>query len=413
MGRREAAEFLVNKSIEFGEPVTCVTRTIATWEDGTTACPRPVYQRLLHRITGRTITELGFTLPPQRPARSRTGAQPPEGETDMRRRSVLAGVGAALITAIAKDTPGASPALGGNHLQAVLEVERSLYEQDREHGSAELGRQAQAALKTAHTWLQQGRYSEAMGSRLHSATGMLSVAAGWLALDSGRTADARSLYTEALTSARQADDPGLEAHAWACMSLLAHATGRPREAVSTAQVAQHAAAQLGSPRWLSLLAMREARGWALQGDRTLTEEALVRAYNLYSKGPSDADPDWLGFYVPAEIAGLESLCRADLGQLERAASGAETAVMLFGDDSHARNRALYTADIALHHARKPQPDLDAAADAARRTLAYLPDVRSERLLRSLRDIAGTLQAHDRTRPVTDYLTAYRAAVPAA
>ncbi|MFE5709674.1 hypothetical protein ACFQ7J_02435 [Streptomyces sp. NPDC056501] len=158
--------------------------------------------------------------------------------------------------------------------------------------------------------------------------------------------------------------------------------------------------------------MREARGWALQGERALTERAIVHAHNLYAKGPSDADPDWLAFYVPGELAGLESLCRADLGQHGRAAGGAEQAVMLFAD-GHLRNRALYTADIALHHARKPDPDLDTAAEAAHRTLAYLPEIRSERLLRSLRDIVGTLQPHHRTRAVAEYLDTYRAAVPAA
>ncbi|MFB7452968.1 hypothetical protein [Streptomyces sp. NPDC056194] len=139
---------------------------------------------------------------------------------------------------------------------------------------------------------------------------------------------------------------------------------------------------------------------------------MVHAHNLYAKGPRDADPDWLAFYVPAELAGLESLCRADLGQHARAAGGAEQAVMLFAD-GHPRNRALYTADIALHHARTSAPDLDAAADAAHRALAYLPDVRSERLLRALRDIAGTLQPHHRTASVADYLDAHRATVPAA
>ncbi|MDH6575119.1 hypothetical protein [Kitasatospora sp. MAP5-34] len=412
MGRREAAEFLVKKSIEFGEPIELGPRTIVTWEDGTTACPRPKHQRLLYRVTGRTITQLGFTPRAPRATRSQTAGQMTEGEDDMRRRSLLLGAGAALLTAVAQDTPSASPPLGDDHLQAVLNAERGLYAQDREHGSAELGRQATTALHTAHTWLRQGRYSEDMGRHLHSATGALSVAAGWLALDSGRTHDARSLYTEALASARQADDPGLEAHAFACLSQLAHATGRPREAVGTAQVAQRAAAHLGSARWSSLLAMREARGWALQGDRALTEGAVVRAHTLYAKGPSDADPDWLEFYVPAELAGLESLCRADLGQHERACAGAEQAVMLFGDD-HTRNRSLYTADIALHHARKPNPDLDAATDAARQTLAYLPDVRSERLIRSLRDVAGALKAHDQVRDVADFLDAYRAAVPAA
>lgn len=157
--------------------------------------------------------------------------------------------------------------------------------------------------------------------------------------------------------------------------------------------------------------MREARGWALQGDRTLAEHALVRAYELYAKGPQDADPQWLAFFVPAELSGLESLCRADLGQHDRAAAGAEQAVMLFAD-GHPRNRSLYTADIALHHARRARPDLDAATDAAHRTLAYLPDVRSERLIRSLRDVAGALQAHRQVQCVADYFDAYRADVPA-
>ncbi|MGG8410498.1 N-acetyltransferase family protein [Streptomyces sp. 12297] len=366
MGRREAAEFLVKKSIEHGDPVHCVTRTIATWEDGTTACPSPAYRRLLHKLTGRTVTQLGFTLPTPRTARTT------ENEDDMRRRTMLLGTSAALLTATAPSTiTGSGPALGAEHLQQLHDAELTLYAHDRNHGSAELGRQAAAALDTAHTWLRHGRYSEHLGRRLHCATGNLSVAAGWLALDAGRPHDARSLYTEALANARHADDPGLEAHAFACLSLLAHATGRPREAVTTAQVAQRAAAPLGSPRWQSLLAMREARGWALQGDRTLTEQALIRVHNLYAQGPRDNDPDWLTFYVPAELAGLESLCRADLGQYERASAGAEQAVMLFGD-GHLRNRALYTADIALHHARKKNPDLDAATEAAHRTSPTSP-----------------------------------------
>ncbi|MGW2825770.1 hypothetical protein ACWC24_32905 [Streptomyces sp. NPDC001443] len=406
MSRREAAEFLVKKSIEYGEPVHCVTRTIATWEDGTTACPSLPYQRLLHKVTGRTVAQLGFTAPTPR-----TAGRTTESDVDMRRRTMLVGTGAALLTA-ARPAHGNGPALGGDHIQQLHDAEHTLYAQDRNHGSAELGRKAAVALNTAYVWIRQRRYSEPMGRRLHTATGNLSVAAGWLALDSGRPHDAQSFYTEALASARQADDPGLEAHAFACLSLLAHSTGRPREAVTTAQVAQRLVAPLGSPRWLSLLAMREARGWALHGDCALTEQAIVHAHNLYAKGPSDADPEWLAFYVPAELAGLESLCRADLGQHERASAGAEQAVMLFAD-GHLRNRALYTADIALHHARKPSPDLDAAADAAHRTLAYLPDVRSERLLRALRDIAGTLQPHNRTRDVADYLDTYRAAVPAA
>ncbi|MFD5438266.1 GNAT family N-acetyltransferase [Kitasatospora sp. NPDC127067] len=356
MGRREAAEFLVGKSIEFGEPVLLVTRTIATWEDGDSTWPRAKYRRLLHKVTGKTATELGFIEPRQRGKKTRPEplVQTEGGDEDMRRRSILLGAGAALLACAVPQTANAGTALGRDHVQALRDAEQTLYTQDHDHGSADLGQQATTALHTAHTWLDQGRYGEDLGRQLHTATGMLSVAAGWLALDAGRTADARSLYTEALASSRQGDDPGLEAHAFACLSLLAHATGRPREAVGNAQAAQRAATGLGSPRWMALLAMREARGWALQGDRTLTEAALVRAFDLYAKGPRDTDPDWLGFFVPGELAGLESLCRADLRQYDRAVAGAEQAVMLFAA-GHARNRSLYTADIALHRARQARP----------------------------------------------------------
>ncbi|MER5866655.1 hypothetical protein [Kitasatospora sp. NPDC002040] len=415
MSRTEAAEFLVAEGAKCGMTVYLVARTIATWEDGMTSWPQARYRRLLHRVTDRTVEELGFTPPARRvgvAAEPAAGRQVGQGGEVVPRRSILLGAGAAVLTTAVPAADHLRPALGQDHLRALLEIEQQLYAQDRDHGSADLGQQATNALHTAYSWLAEGRYGAGLGRELHTATGMLSVAAGWLALDAGRPADARSLYTEALANARQADDPGLEAHAFACLSLLAHATGRPREAVTTAQVAQRAASGLGSPRWLALLAMREARGWALQGDRTLAEQALVRAYELYARGPQDADPQWLAFFVPAELSGLESLCRADLGQHDRAVAGAEQAVMLFGS-GHPRNRALYTADVALHHTRQARPDLDAATDAAHRALVHLPDVRSERLIRSLRDIAGALQSHGEVRCVSAYLDSYRAAVRAA
>jgi hypothetical protein len=51
-------------------------------------------------------------------------------------------------------------------------------------------------------------FTERTGRRLRSATGHLTIAAGWLSYDSGRPADARSLYNDALAAARIAHDPG-------------------------------------------------------------------------------------------------------------------------------------------------------------------------------------------------------------
>jgi len=415
MSRPEFATFVNQRAAQMGERgVGCIARTVANWEDGQTEYPRPVYRRVLTALTGRSMEQLGFKAP------SRTvGAAPIVGtgdhgdgqEDQVQRRTVLLGASAATLGIALPDldsSPSRRGRLGVRHIKLVATTTTAFYAHDSDHGSAALRRDAAAALATAYSWLRHGSFTATTERQLQSATGHLAVAAGWLCLDSGLHSDARSLYTEALAAARMAADPGLEAHAFACMSLLSHSSGRPREAVSTAQVAQSIATPLGSPRWLSLLSMREARGWALQGERALTDKAVVHAHNLYAKGPTAADPDWLEFYSPAELTGLESLCRADLGQHDRAAAGAQSAVLL-SDEHHTRNRALYSADLAMHQVVRGHPDPEAAADAATRALAYLPEVRSTRLTRALDDIAAALQRHRALPAVRDWFDAYEAA----
>jgi hypothetical protein len=406
MSRPEFADAILDAGRAMGENVGCTTRLIAAWEDGTVACPRPPYRRILTKMTGRSMAELGFNIAPSAPPR-----RPPAEDTaygtgdDVERRVfLLDGAGTALaLPMTAHQGPGR---IGASEVRAVAKAVHEIYAHDHDHGSGPLRRAAAQALHTAYQWLQEGTYTTRTGQRLRSATGFLSIAAGWLSYDSGRAADARSLYGEALAAARIADDAELEGHSFGCLSLLARASGRPREAISAAQGAQSAARASGSPRMLSLFHMREAGGWALLGDASATDRAIVRAHHLYAKGPSDADPDWLEFYNPGELAGLEALARADLAQHERAAAGAEQAVLLHGDH-FARNRALYTADVAIQHAVRDRPEPEAAAEAAGRVLAFLPEVKSDRLLQSLHNVAGALQRHSRVPQVADWLEEYR------
>ncbi|WP_435208491.1 hypothetical protein [Streptomyces sp. bgisy034] len=408
MSRQEFAKLIMNTSEEMGEAVACAPRLVAAWEDGDVSLPRPVYRRILTRLTGRTMGELGFHLSsPARPVASAAVANGAEEEQVVDRRAfVMDGAGAALSllpVGPAADEP--QRRIGVGDVRAVDRAVSQIYAHDHDNGSAALRRGASEALHTAYHWLQESTYTERAGRRLRSATGHLSIAAGWLSYDSGRPADARSLYNEALAAARIADDPGLEGHAFGCLSLLAKASGRPREAISAAQGAQTVVKSYGSARMLSLFAMREASGWALLGDASAADQAIVHAHRLYAKGPSDADPDWLEFYTPAELAGLEALARADLDQHERAAAGAEQAVLLHGDQ-FARNRALYQADVAIQHAVKDRPEPEAAAEAADRVLTYLPAVRSDRLLKQLHNVESALQRHAAVPAVADWLQEY-------
>ncbi|MER8073074.1 hypothetical protein ABTZ59_32905 [Streptomyces sp. NPDC094034] len=210
-----------------------------------------------------------------------------------------------------------------------------IYAHDHDHGSAALRRAAAEALHTAYGWLREGTYTGRAGRRLCSATGHLSIAAGWLAYDSGRAADSRSLCNEALAAARIADDRSLEGHASGCLSLLAKASGRPRKAVAAAHGAQSVVRTYGSPQMLALFALRGRRVGTARGRERRRQ--VDRPRPLSDRGPREsADPNWLEFYAPAALAGLDVPARADLDQHERAAAGAEQAVLPHGDQ-FARN----------------------------------------------------------------------------
>ncbi|MGW3200140.1 hypothetical protein ACWDBD_37350 [Streptomyces sp. NPDC001118] len=407
MSRMEFAAAVRETGKAMGEPVGCQARLVAAWEDGEVGCPRGVYRRILTRMTGRSMAQLGFRANPvslTAPVATLPGAR--EESDPMERRDFLFD-GAGVLLGLPFAADGKAPGkVGATHVRAVTKAVATLYKKDHDHGSAMLRQAASQTLHTAYQWLQNGTYSTQTEGKLRSSVGALSIAAGWLSYDSGRPGDAHSLYGEALAAARIADDPELESHAFGCLSLLAKAQGRPREAVAAAQGAQTVARGLGSPRLMSLFHMREAGGWALAGDAGATDRAIVKAHHLYAQGPSDADPAWLSFYAPGELAGLESLARADLGQHERAAVGAEQAVLLHGG-KFARNSALYMADVAIQHAVRDRPEPEAAADAAGKVLAYLPEVRSDRLLQSLHNVAGALQRHNRVPVVADWIEEYR------
>ncbi|MFD5798115.1 hypothetical protein ACFWIO_32240, partial [Streptomyces diastatochromogenes] len=271
---------------------------------------------------------------------------------------------------------------------------------DDRHGADGLYRRAAAPLRAAYALLDAGATRQTTAERLHSGAGELAISVGWLAHDSGRFDDARSHYAEALATARMSGDAGLEAHAFCNTAFLARDAGRPREAVRAAQAAQRVARPLGSPRLMSLLALREAGGWAGLADRTGCEQALARAQALFERGHSDADPEWMSFYGEAELEGLEAQCWSTLGDWRRASRHARRAAGL-QDPHFTRNIALYTAELADDLAREGRPD--EAAAAALHVLSLLDQVQSSRIQTMLAGTARVLLPHRRASGVSDFL----------
>lgn len=294
--------------------------------------------------------------------------------------------------------------VGTTEAGAVEEAVRRIRLLDDRHGADDLYQRAAAPLRTAYALLDAGAGGRA-ADRLYAGAGELALSVGWLAHDSGRFDDARSHYAEALATSRMIEDPALEAHAFSNTAFLARDAGRPREAVRAAEAGQRAARALGSPRLLSLLALREAGGWAGLAEPVGCAQALARAKALYERGPSDLDPEWMSFYGDAELEGLEAQCWSTLGDWPRAACHARRAADL-QDPHFTRNTALFTAELADDLARGGHPD--EAAAAGTRVLDLLEQVRSSRIRSMLSGTARVLLPHRRNPEVSAFLDRHAA-----
>ncbi|MFF4269086.1 hypothetical protein [Streptomyces sp. NPDC001536] len=451
-GQRSPAEFAAavrRAAREIGERVSCDARYVGRVEAGEIRCPNYAYERVfLHMFPGRTLTDLGFA--PRSSVRGRgartTEVAPPvcvstpvyaTGETwgayepydtqdpyetydneesDVLRRAFMTGGGATVAAAslgpigLAPDAAAAGRPVrrvGASDVDALDEAVRRIRLLDDRHGADGLYRRAATPLRAAYALLDAGATRQTTADRLHSGAGELAISVGWLAHDSGRYDDARSHYAEALATARMTGDAALESHAFCNTAFLARDAGRPREALRAAQAAQRVGRSLGSARLMSLLALREAGGWAGLADRTGCEQALARAQALYERGPSDADPEWMSFYGEAELEGLEAQCWSTLGDWPRAARHAHRAAEL-QDPHFSRNIALYTAELADDLARGGRPD--EAAAAGMRVLDLLGQVQSSRIQSMLAGTARVLLPHRRASGVSTFLERH-ASVP--
>jgi hypothetical protein len=454
-GQRSAAEFAaaVRKAArEIGEQVSCDARYIGRVEAGEIRCPNYAYERVfLHMFPGLTLADLGFAARERvrgggRAAAGGTGQGAGRGrdadrlpeylppccpfgndsydsydsydtysdeESDVLRRAFMisgsgAGLGLGLGLGGGLGSVPTQRRVGDTEVSAVEEAVRRIRLLDDRHGADGLYRRAAQPLRAAYALLDAGTtVRRATADRLHAGAGELAISVGWLAHDSGRFDDARSHYAEALATARMAGDAGLEAHSFCNTSFLARDAGRHREAVRAAQAGQRAAQQLGSPRLLSLLSLREAGGWAGLGDRAACQWSLTRALSYFDRGAAGADPEWMSFFGEPELEALHAQCWAALGEWPRAARHARRATTL-QDHRFTRNLALYRAELAADLARAGAPD--EAAAAGHQVLDLLDKVQSSRVHLLLSTTARTLLPQRRTGAVAFFLDRHAGAV---
>jgi hypothetical protein len=175
--------------------------------------------------------------------------------------------------------------------------------------------------------------------------------------------------------------------------------------VELAQYAQHRALPWATPRVLSMLNVREARGWAVMGDEGEFRKAIIRAKRFFDRGEHNDDPPWLHYYDYSQLLGDEAFGYADLERYERAEDYLRLELGQ-RDEHYGRERALSYArlvEVMLTQGRIRE----ACRTGLQSLLPCLDDVTSVRVLNKAATIRNGLRPHTgRFSEANDFVHAF-------
>ncbi|MFD8708680.1 helix-turn-helix transcriptional regulator [Kitasatospora sp. NPDC059648] len=172
-----------------------------------------------------------------------------------------------------------------------------------------------AHLATVTDLIEDGRYSEGTGRRLHLLAASLATTCGWYRFDQGRHWAAGKLWEAALQSAHAVDDRDHGAGVLSDFAYQANWLGEPK--VSVDQLG-YALSGTAHPTARSLLFLRRARAHAALGERTACYRDLSEAESALAIEAVDLAPGWCAWMGPADLAVDSGQCLLDLGRTEEA-----------------------------------------------------------------------------------------------
>ncbi|MCO6010214.1 helix-turn-helix transcriptional regulator [Actinoallomurus purpureus] len=311
---------------------------------------------------------------------------------------------------IGASEPLAGSASGRIGVQDVDEFHRAiqqLYSIDDQYGGGRLRDPALRLLRGVQHLLDEGTYTERIGTTLRSAAGHVSELAGWAFFDSGDQERARRHYLEALFAAHVAQDHRLATLTLSSMSTQAYYQRRPQEALNLISAAEASARGWATPRVRAMLALREAVSYAAMRDRSGFSNAIARARWEHADEIETADPHWVQWLTESELTVQESSCFMDLGE----ARDLDRAEMLLSEaledviGPYQRNRTLYVTWLAAIRYRRG--DVNGAAKTGIQALGLHSTVSSARGVAHLQALRDHLGAHSGNTVVREFLEGCR------
>jgi tetratricopeptide (TPR) repeat protein len=224
--------------------------------------------------------------------------------------------------------------------------------------------------------LLHGRYNDAVGRQLFSATAEFTLGVGWMAYDAGKHGLAQRYMGQALRMSHAANDRAFGGRILAAMSHQALHLGDVRHGIDFACAARAGTQGAVTPTTVAMLAAMEACAHAARGDAAPCLRALSDAERAFDRSRPAEDPPWVDF-DEGGLAGHLARCFRDLNRPREAEQFGVRSIQLCRPN-HLRTRVQRYAILASAHAQ--QGDLEDACAVGRQALEQVPRLRSRRTL---------------------------------
>ncbi len=279
-------------------------------------------------------------------------------------------------------------------LERVAEARRHL---DDAFGGATVFRVVREDLRLVTEILDNARYTEEVGQRLHAVAAEFARLAGMLAYHNNNAALAQRYLLAGLRAAHSSGDRAVGANILSFMSVEARDRD-PRDAVRLAESALVGAKDL-TPAVGSWIQARLASSAAYAGDAIAADRAQGRMFELKAAVDPAAEPAWIYWWSDAEAHYYAGGSALALGKPRQAETHLRSALAQL-DPAFPRDRANFLTRLAL--ARVQLGELDGACRAATEAGGLLRHLDSPHQWTRLSEFRKAVQPFSATTQVKDF-----------
>jgi transcriptional regulator with XRE-family HTH domain len=256
-------------------------------------------------------------------------------------------------------------------------------------------------LSTDAERLLHGRFTEAVGRALFSATAEATLLAAWMSYDSAPGSSlAQRYFIQALALAQAGDERLLGASVLDAMSHQATYTGRFGEAANLARAAMTGTRGIATATLTSHFHTMEARALARLGDAKGCDRSLAAAAREFERSKPEDDPAWFQYFDESELSAEFGHCLRDVGRAADATQYASRSLIAVDETTFMRSD--FFAMIVLADAYMDAGELEQACSVALNALTAGDQLRSARCVNYLREFRQRLAAAGNSHSAAEF-----------